>query len=321
MLNAQASGEIFIFSRGGGDVKMNFYFRKILFFLLLTAFGAEAQVIEKVLAVVDDEMISLSYLESRRRLVSSRWAYPHVLFELRARPVLKKNKKQLLNYLIDEKIISSSIPLDILNGMEIPSPEKLLKEELKRKRSSRRRLVRGLKKIGMTLEEYKSVLKTAKIHQMWTQMEVASFIQISDQDINDYYLGKTGRHFFKKYKYEFYQWRFKHSPEEKKQAEELSQTGKPDALKSKGELKILEVKSLRPPVRKVISKMSIGQFSKPLCLGGFCYVFELLNKTFVNHNPKKALQIQSQLFKKEFRSKLKDWVKEKRQTSNIKIYI
>ena len=53
----------------------------------------------------------------------------------------------------------------------------------------------------------------------------------------------------------------------------------------------------------VMSQLSVGQFSDPICLQGGCYVFELIHKQFMDVNNKKVKTIREQLFQQRLASK------------------
>ena len=275
--------------------------------------GAGAKIIERVSAVVDDQMISLTYLTKYRKLLSSKLPYPSKLFQLRARKRLSAQKK-LLDHLVDELVLKNSLPWDQLN---LPSRREVLKRVLKQSKMSRKRLMRELKRTGLSLEEYQELLYNNQAYQIWIDMEVSGAISITDQDINDDYFAKTGKNFFKQYKYELHQWVFELSQEGKKTAHDFLKNTK----SKKPETLALTKRQMNQNLRTVIPKLNVGEVSQPLCFSKNCYVFKLLNKSFLVSHKERTEKMRRTLFEKAFVSQLRAWMQERRKTSIIKKYL
>lgn len=287
-------------------------------FLCLWLAGAggtvQAKIIERVSAVVDDQMISLTYLTKYRRLLSSKVPYSSKLFQLRSRKKLSANKKKRLDHLVDELVLKNSLPWDQLN---LPSRREVLKRVLDQSKMSRKRLMQELKRTGFSLEEYQELLYNNQAYQMWIDMEVSAAISITDQDINDDYLAKTGKNFFEQYKYELHQWVFELSQEGKKTAHDFLKNTK----SKKPETLTLTKRQMNQNLRAVIPKLTVGEFSQPLCFSKNCYVFKLLNKSFLVINKERTETMRRKLFEKAFVSQFRAWMREKRKTSIIKKYL
>ena len=294
---------------------MNRFKRWYLCLWLIGAVGTvSAKIVERVSAVVDDQMISLTYLTKYRKLLFSKIPYSSKLFQLRSRKILARNKKKRLNHLVDELVLKNSLPWEQIN---LPPREEIFKRILKSSKMSRKRLIQQLKRTGFSLEEYQELLYNNQAYQTWIDMEVSSSISITDQDINDDYFAKTGKNFFKQYKYELHQWVF-----------ELSQKGKNtahDFLKNtkskKPETLALTEKQMNRNLRAVIPKLTVGEFSQPLCFSKNCYVFKVLNKSFLVSHKEKTEKMRRKLFEKAFVSQLRAWMQRKRQASIIKKYL
>ena len=296
---------------------------KILKFLaigiFILPFISKALIVEKVMAVVDDEMISLSQMESYRRLLSSRWRVESVLFDIRSRRSLLNNKKLLLDHLIDEKILTQIALKEMESALKISSPEELLKKKIAEKKISKKRLKKILSGMGISIEEYQNLLHQNMLSSQLVSMEVASLVHISDQELNDYYLEKRGKSLFTQYKYEFYQWEFEANRKEKELAQKLIKNK--EFKNRKPQERALTQKQMSKKLAQVIPQLAPGQISKLICLKNKCYVFELLNKSFIGVHSQKAERMRKQLFKKMFLARFKRWIQEKRSASIIKKYI
>lgn len=276
---------------------------------------AGAKVIEKTIAVVDDEMIFLSEMRAYKKLLSSSLAPSGSLFQLNSKKNLRKSRKKLINFMIDERVLKSQLPEEQAGS---PSGEELLRKKLKKQNISKKYLKKKLLKIGFSLKQYQDILYYNHLFEKWIQTELASTIQILNTDINNYYRIKTGKNFFKQYKYDLNQWRFELSKAGRAVAEKFSK--QMEKKKKPSKTLSLTEEQMNSDLRKTISKMSVGQFSKPVCFGSHCYVFELLQKSFLVSNQARTEKLRSKIFQEKFLSKLKDWLKDKRKNSFIKKY-
>ena len=217
--------------------------------------------------------------------------------------------------MIDERVLKSQLPEEQTSS---PSGEELLRKKLKKQNISKKYLKKKLLKMGFSLKQYQDILYYNHLFEKWIQTELALTIQILNTDINNYYRIKTGKNFFKQYKYDLNQWRFELSKAGRAVAEKFSKQIEKKKRPSKT-LSLTE-EQMNSDLRKTISKMSVGQFSKPVCFGSHCYVFELLQKSFLVSNQARTENLRSKIFREKFLSKLKDWLKDKRKNSFIKKY-
>lgn len=286
-------------------------------FILLSAisFFASARTIEETVAVVDDEMIFLSEVKAYRKLLSSSLAPAGVLFQLKPKKKLIRSRKKLIDFMINEKVLKSQIPEEQL---ESSSKEEVFRQELKRKNISQKRLKKKLRRINLSLEKYQDILYYNRLFERWVQTDIASATQVLDTDINDYYRMKTGKNFFKQYKYNLNQWKFDFSQQGKAEAESFSKQTEKRSTPSQS-ISLTE-EQMNTELRKVISGMSVGQFSKPICFGSHCYVFELLQRSFLVSDQRATERLRAKIFQERFSSKFKNWMEDKRKASIIKKY-
>ena len=282
----------------------------ILFISFLGVSGASSEVLEKVLAVVDGEMISLSYLKSYRRLLSTPYLPSHVLFDLRSKNALKKSRKKLLAHLIDEKVLKKALPENL---SQISSEDEAFESFLKEKNFSKKRLKKKLGRLGLSFEDYKMIVYQSSLLQRWVQMEVADLIHISNEALEERHFKKTKRPLFQNSIYELHQWNFKSRVQ--------AQKFKPDESPLEPELKSLSKKQMSLKLRKVILPLKTGEISKPFCpTASRCHIFELLNKTAAGPNSPQIRRLKDELFKDIFLKRFKAWAAEKRTSAFIKKY-
>ena len=289
---------------------------KILLSSLIFSLGVYAQVIEETVAAVDDEVILLSELKAYQRLLSSPLSPSSVLFKLKSKKNIRSSRFHLLNFMIDERVLKTHLPME---QMPEVSKEAALSEELKRKGISRRKMRSFLRKIKLSENDYQEILYHKNLYERWIQMEVSSQIQVSHEEVNDYYFEKNKKNLFKKYKYDLRQWSFELSKKGRKEAQKFSDYNRILTTTPK-EIRLSQ-DQMNSDLRKAVSKLALGQRSSPICFGSYCYVFELIHKSLVNNKKLRAEKIRKKLFEKAFLSKLKIWMETKRKASLIKKYI
>ncbi|QDK43675.1 survival protein SurA [Bdellovibrio sp. ZAP7] len=153
---------------------------------LFLAVPVKAEVVEKTLAVVNNEII----LESDLKELQSRIAKPGMiddaLMDGKSADALKKDRKAQMDYLINEKILSSEIKrlnLTVTNDRV----EQEFKDMAKRNNVSETELMSILKGQGINIPEYKIFLKEKIEKQNLMDTEIISKLRISDEDaLNEY---------------------------------------------------------------------------------------------------------------------------------------
>ncbi len=81
--------------------------RLIGLLFLMHSFAAHARVADKIVAIVNDQLVTLSDTEKFRKRLQSQGLVDDALLRLTDPELLKKDRNALLNHLIDEKLIDS----------------------------------------------------------------------------------------------------------------------------------------------------------------------------------------------------------------------
>ncbi len=157
---------------------------------------ADPKVIDRIAAVVNDEIISLYELNQAIRPYEERLAamgYPPEE-EAAARYKLRGD---VLNQLIDKKLTSQEIKrLNItVSEQEIDGAIERIKSQSFRTEED---LVEALKQQGLTLEEYRARIKEQILRTKLVNREVKSKIVITREDISEYYNAHPEKYRFEK---------------------------------------------------------------------------------------------------------------------------
>ena len=290
-------------------------------------------VVEKTLAVVEGEMISLMDLqEARQRLKSG------VLEDSVLRPLFKKSRWRkisrpaLLELMIYEKLLDLSA-----EEKNLLVEEKQLKREMDKKRRkkklSKKAFSRYLVRNRFTSSSYRAFLRKALARKIFIQREIVEKIRISDSDLNDYARRKEGKALFSTFEYDLSYLLFPPTEEGKKRAQRAFKLIKGDssvfdrwelAEKEKKEhLKKIKLSTLSGAIRKNIQQLSVGQISSILNLPGGYHIFKALWKTpiITARNQKRKARLSVLLFEEIFKEKLSHWLEERKKSSFIKTYL
>lgn len=166
--------------------------RFVLLAMSLTiSVAVQAKVVDKIVAIVNEQPVTLSDVEKFKKRLNSGGLVDDALLRLTDAASLQKDKQLLLNHLIDERIIDSEVKR---KGMEITIErvEQEIRSIAKNNGISRDQLKSALLAKGVTMSQYQDFIKTSLERQGLIEREVTSKIRISDEDISSYYLSKKG---------------------------------------------------------------------------------------------------------------------------------
>lgn len=153
---------------------------------LFLAAPVKAEVVEKTLAVVNNEIILESDLKELQNRISKPGMIDDSLLDGKSADSLKKDRKAQMDYLINEKIISSEIKrlnLSVTNDRV----ESEFRDMAKRNNVAESELISVLKGQGINIAEYKTFLKEKIEKQNLMDTEIISKLRISDEDaLNEY---------------------------------------------------------------------------------------------------------------------------------------
>ncbi len=311
---------------------MNFLSIFITFYLLCFCFTTTGKIVEKTLATVNGEMITLLDLKETQERIKNGFMDHFTIFSLFKKRELLKDNKKILKYLIYEKLIDNAIDKQE-NKLEINNTQ--IQSEIKnvRKQSglSQKAFSKRLVKNNFTASSYKIFLKKELLRKQLIQMKVIEKVRISDQDLNDYAVKTQGKALFSSFEYELDYLLFPLTKNGRKAADEthkllLKDTELFDKWNIKGTGKAKKeslgtktLSAIHPSIQNNIKDLSIGQYSKVLSLPTGHHIFKLIWKVpiITNKNQKKKQTIFSQLSLKLFKQELQNWLNKKQESAFI----
>lgn len=296
-----------------------------LLFSLSFSFPSQARLVEKVLARVGEDMVSLMDLNLYRRQLIRKIIPESLLFKLTSRKTLLSGKDHLLDFLIAKKILEN-----LTEDLKFqPSKKQIQKIEKKIKgRLTYNAFARQLKRSGLSLKALREEITLAlKIDFLLTQ-EVVSKIIISENDINSFYFNKNGKSLFNHFEYDVTSLAFPrtdagmkkaqaaHKAYERMSLEELSRL-----FSSRLKTSQLKTGEMKEVMEKTLQSLSVSDVSDLVPMGDHLYLFRLNWKTPLLTRTAERVknQIQKTLFERELKQALKKWLEEKRTGFSVKV--
>ena len=308
--------------------------KTLLISFLISLFFAQtlgAQTVEKTLATVEEEMISLIDLKEARLRLKQGFLNDLTLLVLFSTSALKKKNSALLNFLIYEKLLDLSV-----KNSDLKIKTSQVRGELKKQRKqlglSKKGFSRRLVKSQFTSSSYKEFLKRNLLRRMFIQREIIEKIRLTDQELNEYALKKQGRGLFSSFKYDLTYLQFPNTKSGEKQAKKVSQILLKDPLQfdkwpeqknkvRKEVLKELTLLGMHKSIRPVIKQLSLGQISPIIMLPTGPAIFKILWKTpiITAKNQKRKEQLGQALFQELLKEKLRVLLEDLKKKTFVQI--
>lgn len=158
--------------------------KNILFVLIFCIFSlnANSSVIDKVVAKVGSEVITLSELNEFSLSLKGQPLIDDLLLYQSSLDELKKNRTNQLAYLVDEKILDFEIKK--ANGsVSVEKVEQEISSIAKRNGLNRGQFLSSLKSQGIALSSYQKFIKDRLERQSLIESQISSRIRVSEEDI------------------------------------------------------------------------------------------------------------------------------------------
>lgn len=311
-------------------------------FLFLSIFSSLAfskEVVDKIAASVNNEIVLLSELKNMDARLKKVGAVEESLLLGASLDSLKGNKKAQLDFLIREKLVDSEIKrLNMSLTDEQANAE--LAQMAKRGRMTMAEFTSYMAGQGYTLDQYREVLKARNERQAFFEKEIVSKLRITDEDAYGVFQTKFPNYRPSVGEFKIAQIFFsvkKGGPESAleraKAALEKINGGEsfeavanlvdetPGSNKD-GVLGSFKSGEFLPEIENAIGNMSAGSISGILRGPNGYHIVKLLDKkSVVDPNFLKVKeQIKASLVQQNFERQLKNWFELKKLDANIKIY-
>lgn len=162
----------------------------LLFSIILCFSFAQAELVEKIVAIVNDEIITLSDIKKYEARLKSGLTLDELIAQGASNKELLADRNKLINLLIDERIIDSEVKKQNLS-VTIERVEKEIRNISKGNNISRAQLKQTLQSQGVDFSEYQNMIKTRLERQSLIEKNLSSNIKITDDEAKDF-VGKQG---------------------------------------------------------------------------------------------------------------------------------
>lgn len=313
----------------------------IVTFIIITfnCISASARLLEKVSALVNNEIISLSDITNfKKKLQSSKTTYDDFLPLDFQKAELAKDDQKIIDYLINEKIMDSEI-----KRLGLVTTNDKLEQEInniqKKQHIDRKQLKQILLKEGSSFDEYVRVTKTRIERTTLLQRVVNPQVQVSDDDVLSYYFAKNkkSRSTIYEYKLAHIFFKIQQKSDEKtalKKAMEVSKKLKDVSFEKLaaehsedpnfshgGFWGMFKSEELSKDFEDALNKISSGDISAPIkSLSGY-HILKLLEKKITSTplSEEESNEIRNILYEQAYKTQLKHWLEQKRKTAFIRI--
>jgi peptidyl-prolyl cis-trans isomerase SurA len=304
------------------------------------ALAQESILVDRIVAVVNNEIITLYDLNQKFTPYAKNIKALGYSAE-EERKTLFKVRSDVLNQLIDYKLSIQQI-----EKYKLTVTEKEIDNAIERMKAARHYtdedIRAGLAQQGLTMEDLRKELKDQLLRRKLVNLEVKSKIVVTQENIKSYFESHPEKYAGEK-KYQL--WNIyvnfssaasdaeKRSALNKLQAildklkqghnfETLASDGSLTSLQVRGgELGLFLIKELSPQLQKVVEDMKPGEFSSILDSGSgyqIIYVQKIIDTTTKNLAQAEK-EIEDILFKEMVDNKFREWLKELRSRSHIKV--
>ncbi|MGE3680487.1 MAG: peptidylprolyl isomerase [Bdellovibrionales bacterium] len=313
---------------------------KVLLFglSLLGADSGNAKVVDKIVAIVNDQPITLSDVDRYRKRLQSGGLVDEALLQLSDSDSLLKNRDTLLTHLIDEKLIDSEVKRKNLE-VTIERVEQEIRNIAKENGITRQQLQDALKVKNVSLSQYQDFVRTSLERKSLIDQEVRGKVRISDEDISSHFLAKKGPSGAQIFEYTLSHIVF--SPKNggddaaRKRAQEvreklrqgqsfekLAEEYSEDPNFSKGGLLgTFKAGEMLKEIEQAVRKVPPGEIT-PVVKTSVGYQIIKVNKRTLISDPQldeERETIRQQLYADTFRRQFRLWLKQRRDDSFIKI--
>jgi peptidyl-prolyl cis-trans isomerase SurA len=304
----------------------------------LVASAASAELIEHVVAIVNEEIICQTDVAKLKTKLEKGGLVDDSLMRLTDSQSLIKSRENLIQYMVDEKILDSEVKKKNLSAT-IEQVEQEIRNITTQKNITRAQLKEALQQNGVSFAEYQDFIRTSLERHSLIEKEVRSKIKVSDEDVAAELAAKKGS-VGATYEVTLEQMLFR------------PQRGGTEAAKVRAERALKRIKAnempfeklverysedpkagddgllgtflpneMPPEMRHGVEKLNLGEVSEIVRTKAGFHIFKVVGKKLVADPAieKQKEQIFGTLMADAFKRQFRIWLDEKRRDAFIKV--
>jgi len=308
-------------------------------FCLLCPLGARGEILERIVALVNNEVITLSELEEAGRRFFEELKKSS--FPAEREEKLSKAREEVLGQLIENKLLEQEI-----KSKKIEVPERdvdaAIKEIMEQNRITENDLKRGLAKNGVTYSVYRQHIRENLGKMRLINREIKSKIVIKEEDLRKAYK-ENSKEYMEPLEVKVQQIFFP-IPQGAAERENMSNRKEAEAIQARarkgedftelarnyskgleagggGVLGFFKPKELRPELEEVVFKLKSGEITDPVrSMDGF-HILRVLERK--GGEPKPFVEVQNrirdEMMQAEAERQFQEWMKALKAKAYIEI--
>lgn len=274
---------------------------------------AQEKLLDKLVAVVNTRVISLSEIDRIQQTLPARQEVSPMIYSEK-----KYSQQELLEILIKAFIIRDKINAQgyVINDDAVESRIKMTEERLGLKRSD---LLNFLKTKNLTFEEYFEVIRETMEYNVFASKIIAPLISVTEQEIKNEYYRRNSSNNALSFKYNLVDFYIKESGLVDKSVDRFLSVLKDYQLTGKlpeeysglesNNLEAISEDNLSKELASALKGTAEGTFSQAVSLSGYMHVFYVQKKDLVESADfqKFKEQIQNDIFMEKGKAVTKNW--------------
>tara|TARA_B100000749_G_scaffold122825_1_gene93868 strand:+ start:110051 stop:111001 length:951 start_codon:yes stop_codon:yes gene_type:complete len=310
----------------------------LIFVFLFSTNALSAETVERIIAIVNNEIITLSDVSEYKSKLRSDSLVDQAVLQFKDQPKLMKDEKYLISHLIDEKLVDSEIKRSKLS-ITFEKVDQEIRRIASTQGVSREQLKAALQERGIKYSDYQDFIKTSIERRSLIEKEVQSKVKISEEDVTSYYISKFGTTGKEAFEYQLAHILTLNENGGKKAAlekaekamaklqsgEEFSavaeQLSEDPNFTSGGLMGTFKSGEMRKEIERAIGKLDVGETTKVIPIPQGFQIVKVVKKTLTT-NPEiasKTNSIRQVLMADAIKRGLKSWLDEQRERAFIRI--
>lgn len=307
-------------------------------FLSLPLKAYSAETVERIVAIVNDELITLTDVNKQiERLKSGGLTDDLLIPDDATKQNLLRDRQALLQTLINEKIIDSEVKRQSLS-VPVERVEQEIRSVAKRNGVSRDELKSALKDRGIDFSQYQDFIKTGLERQSLVEKAIQSKIKISEDDVVAAYTaahGPSDQAFEFTLAHIFFDSEKGGANAARARAEEVhkklkaggsferlaAEASEDPNYEEGGALGVFKTGELQKGLDVVIQRLSPGEFTAVTAANGGFHIVRVNKKKLIPdpRTEKERERLRAELYDKAFKRQLKSWLETLRQDAFVRI--
>ncbi len=297
------------------------------FFLtvLLSSFSAEAKLLDKIAAIVDDNIITLSQVNRVSNNLAIKKSVAPMIYDKNS-----FSSEELLAININKFLVRSKLS-DIGYTITDDQVEAQIKTNQERLGVDRKSLMGFLKQQGTSFDEYFETLREAIEYSYFVNRVISPMISISEQDVKNSYYKNNKNDSRMNFKYVLIDYAIARDAIAKPAKGQMEEVVKqyrinsnlPEAYSTMtvSNLDDITEEGIAPELKNLLKETDEGSVTTPLLLNNQYHVFYLAKKDLVETEAfaSQKDKIKDQLFEKQVKSEIAVWFERERNKHYIKI--